>query len=230
MNEHPAAVMMFRFWIPTVLMGIRPTGNFAGKVVLRPTSSDMHDRTKRLGGNSVNLTRGFSAFTFGMALAKIGHSFAAAELGVDGFKPCLNDMLRNIPPFILAHYVGSLPPEETPPDSAERHEIGFEEPYIRYDGQEFIRVRIRLFGDQGMPVHQVVVGQPNIPSPGARPLYVGSPLSRIAGKIRARLRTETTIPPIPHLDRDVPFSNEVPEQDAQSPPSANQGDPPKEWL
>jgi hypothetical protein len=46
-------------------------------------------------------------------LAKIAHSYAVAELGIDGFKPFLNKIILGANIHHLSHYVGGtrvIPP------------------------------------------------------------------------------------------------------------------------
>jgi hypothetical protein len=136
---------------------------FGGRLELpeascRPMVSDLRSRVDRLGGN-VNIVRrgGFSAPIFGHMLAKIAHSYAVAELGMDGFNPILNNLIRGLPTLHMAQFVGgNFLPE---PKSTDLHEISIKLSN-RIDGRGFWVVRVRLFADLDMPAYYIVAGEP----------------------------------------------------------------------
>jgi hypothetical protein len=159
LSEHPAVLYMFAFDPPGLILDIpEPKGAFSGRMAFRPMMSDLRARVDKLGGN-VNFVRrgGFGAPIFGHMLAKIAHSYAVAELGIDSFKPILNNLIRGLPTLHMAQFVGgSFLPE---PKSADLHEIGIKLSY-RLDGRGFWVVRVRLFADLDMPAYYVVAGYP----------------------------------------------------------------------
>jgi hypothetical protein len=91
---------------------------------------------------------------FGRMLAKIGHSYAVGELGIDGFKPALTNIIRGQRPFFLTHYIGSQ--FTTAELGTDLHEVSFDKTGL--DGGVFVIVRVRLFATYKTPAHLIVVG------------------------------------------------------------------------
>jgi hypothetical protein len=87
-------------------------------------------------------------------LAKIGHAFAVAELGLDAFHPVLTPFIRAESVRILKWIGGESEPSET---STAFHEIGLSAEII--EGLTYVVVRLRLFSFLGTPWYKVVVGQ-----------------------------------------------------------------------
>ena len=84
-------------------------------------------------------------------IAKIGHGFAVAEFGLDGFRPLATNMIRGIPDELSNSLVGLS--EEQPPSTSALHELA-----IRMT-DEYVTVLIQLFAPLGIPTFQVVVGR-----------------------------------------------------------------------
>ena len=89
-------------------------------------------------------------------LGKIGHAFAAAELGTDRFKPALIDMILNGVPDYFNH-IGGEPELARNPTSNALHEIGLG--YQRVNGKDYVVAKIRLFANHMGPIYYVVVGE-----------------------------------------------------------------------
>ena len=88
-------------------------------------------------------------------LAKIGHSFAVAQLGLNGFNPILRDMIRDpdMTSRAVLPFVGGQLPE--PPRKA----LHFAEVVNTEIGDTtFVLVKIRLFAQLGAPTYLVVAG------------------------------------------------------------------------
>jgi hypothetical protein len=156
-TDHSAALLMFNFQFPRALLGLPPTEEFTGTIVMASLHPDP-GRRSRLTGN-VNIVRrgGFDAPTFGRMLAKVAHSYAVAERGLEGFEPVLPNLIRGIGPQYLSYYIGGDP--GLGPQSANRHELSLDV-YNNVEALDFLVVRIRLFADRGMPPYNVVVGGP----------------------------------------------------------------------
>lgn len=158
LSKHPAALFMFSFDPPRLLLGLPDAeGGFAGRVAMRPMAADLGSRADRLGGK-VNLIRrgGFDAPTFGRMLAKIAHSFAVAELGLGAFRPLLKEVILGDAARHLSQLVGgTFAPE---PPGIERNEISIG----LWSGvhQDFHVVRLRLFADLDMPTYLIIAGEP----------------------------------------------------------------------
>jgi hypothetical protein len=97
------------------------------------------------------------------SLAKMGHAFAVAKFGMNGFVPTLPNFIMGDYDAIRLYYVGGSLADE--PASEKLHEIGFETPdTIQW---QYIVVRIRLFAKYGGPVYRIVAGKrirPNKPA------------------------------------------------------------------
>jgi hypothetical protein len=112
-------------------------------------------------------------------LAKIAHSFAIAELGLDGFKPFLQQVILGTDIGHLGHYVGGT--KEVPPASANVYDIRLTTIQSK-SCREYLMAIVRLLSDvQGMPEYWVVVGEhPRRPKNSLLPtvLVVGANDSR----------------------------------------------------
>ena len=155
---------LFAFHEPGILSGLRPVesrlrhapaiwGNFAfDPAVSRRWAREQNPKARRYGSIS-----SFNPVLFQRMLAKIGHSFAIAELGPHHFIPLLPRAIIGEDPWLPNHLVGGHPDAVEP--SEYLNEIG-----LRYqtstDGRTFIVVQIRFFGTLGAPVYRVVVGSP----------------------------------------------------------------------
>lgn len=84
-------------------------------------------------------------------IAKIGHGFAVSELGLDGFKPLVTNMIRGIPDDLSNSLVGRS--EEQPPSTSALHELA-----IRMT-DEYVTVLVQLFAPINAPTFQAVVGR-----------------------------------------------------------------------
>ncbi len=163
LSDHFAGLVMFNFGFPGVLVDLPQTEVFLGEIVIRSLHPDPERRSRRTGQVSIVSRGGFHAPIFGRMLAKVGHSFAVAELGLDAFDPVLPDLIRQNGPQYLAHYIGGSLGEEEP-KSTNRHEISIST-YNNINGDDYIVVRIRLFSNYGMPTYYVVVGKLKIGIP-----------------------------------------------------------------
>jgi hypothetical protein len=97
--------------------------------------------------------------TLGRLLAKIGHSFAVAELGLGAFKPFLPPIILGTDVRHVGHYVGGT--KVIPTASMNAYEIKLDEVRSSRLRRPYFMVSIRLLAEiQGMPEYFVVVGEP----------------------------------------------------------------------
>jgi hypothetical protein len=178
-EEHPGMVMIFTLPPPRYLVGWPPSQSdeieWARLVPLHLTL-DHETRGSRHWNKPIVLGRDFRGVVYVRLLAKIAHSYAVAELGLNAFKPFLNNLILGIPPLSPCHFVGGNPNEgpptgKLPASGIERHEIGIIPASDALHGctitpprdpralEKLVVVRIRLFGDFGAPIHYVVVGE-----------------------------------------------------------------------
>ena len=91
---------------------------------------------------------------FCLTLAKIAHSYATAQLGLDGFFPFLTDAIKTRNLNNRADFIGGGKGDEPP--SEQLHEVDFDENVAV--NSNVIAVRIRLFAVLGTPTYHVAVG------------------------------------------------------------------------
>lgn len=164
--DHPLLIMLYAFNAPDILLGLPP-----------PTSDRPRDgrwwfyrdqnfaqKLARFGAKSFAVTGKANMGCFMQMIAKIGHSFAVAELGLEKFQPLLPSVILGTPDETMRHLIGgSVDP--VPPTSA-LHEVSLLKKTVvtktaRLDRvEEFWVARIRLFAKLGAPVYFAVVGRP----------------------------------------------------------------------
>ena len=88
-------------------------------------------------------------------LAKIGHSFAVAELGERKFRPLLCDLIRK-GEIAALNLIGGAPEWQGQRKSKALHEIGLG--YQHHNGKTYVVAKIRLFAAHDGPAYYVVVG------------------------------------------------------------------------
>jgi hypothetical protein len=154
---YPANLILLKFVPPALLSGEPSGGNFNFIPVRWVRASEAHDEFVRSKGairSEVEII--LRPQQFSRVLAKMAHSFAVAELGLDGFCPSLLDLIHGRNVEVAPELVGCE--IEIPPATSGRlHEIGF------ISHPEYVVVRIRLFAssavdDRGTPVYLVVAG------------------------------------------------------------------------
>jgi hypothetical protein len=114
----------------------------------------METLAAELGVAAIEPTGTVSAPEFFRMLAKIGHAFAVAEMGMGSFSPFLASMICDADTSSSARYVGGLP--HTEPAAVEIHERSFSSPSSRPD---IVAVRIRLLAALETPTYFVAVGR-----------------------------------------------------------------------
>ncbi len=156
-SEHPGMLVMFKFDVAAAITDFNPAPAFGGQAVICPIVQDFGRKVDKAKG--VHFALNFPAESFGRFLAKIAHSYAVAELGVNGFVPCLKSVLVGEAPYDhdLCRFVGSSLIEE--PIGTQNHEIGIV-PRTSFSRKVLIVVRIRLFSRFPMPTYYIVAGTP----------------------------------------------------------------------
>lgn len=161
-QECPGLLVSFLFDFPTALMGITPTLEpFVGRVqiVQLPGFGERFDRLRARYGQQANIEFPINGNSeeVGRLLAKIGHAYAVAEIGLGVFRPFLLGIIRGGDTYLLRHLVGSAIGES---DAAtdDLHEIGIVPPAL-FDCGNLVVAKIRLFANQGLTTHYVVVGE-----------------------------------------------------------------------
>jgi hypothetical protein len=144
---------------PAALLSALPVDKdvrFPVRAAIRPMTADFARRTQKvMAGRGINLAKNLKTIEFYRLIAKIAHSFTAAELGIDGFTPCLLNLISAQRPMFADHFIGSAMGDD--PRSPRLHEVNFTSP-IKHGPLEMIVVRIRLFASLSMPTHYAVSG------------------------------------------------------------------------
>lgn len=88
-------------------------------------------------------------------LAKTAHAFVVAELGIEGFKPFLNDIILNRSDDLSNYVGGTFPPEphEVDPANSTFMSIG--------GTDNFLAVRLQFWSALSTPAFAIVVGEPH---------------------------------------------------------------------
>jgi hypothetical protein len=151
-TNRPTFMMMFKLEEPGMLTGAESHDWPASRIVIKPLSMTGVEVGKnytvqfRHGGGDTK--------TFSRMIAKIAHA-----VGLNGFTALTTNLIRNMAPLQTSALVGAsatVEPSSTEPGDRHtlRHEWG-----IAHDGSEVLLVKIRLFGDLGMPTYVVVTGR-----------------------------------------------------------------------
>ena len=150
-EEFPALLMSLVFPFPGILLGQKPedkplTGGVYSAELVEGFGEKLNRVKAKYRANSIGIMgieprkRG-EEDDYGRMLAKIGHSYATAELGCGNFHP------------FLVH--ASL--EKDSPLSNDLREILLDDTVP--GAEPFVVVKVRLFANRNTPTHYIVVGQ-----------------------------------------------------------------------
>jgi hypothetical protein len=170
LHEHPGFLPIFTFGPPGIFAGDPREADMKAHFDYVEIYADNAQRSQAHSHKPIVIARNLRLKPYARLLAKIGHAYAVAELGMTGFKPYLNDLILGKPPLYPGFYIGGLPSQSPPygripTPGKERHEIGFESTYYqtpsgsRGQPTKYVTVRIRLFGYIGGPIHYAVAGE-----------------------------------------------------------------------
>jgi hypothetical protein len=103
--------------------------------------------------------KGFNLRAFCRMLAKIAHSFAVAEIGLQCFNPMLTDYILGKGPDVGSYLIGSDTLRDVPvPKDAPLHQVGWAP--LRFGSNYLVGVRIRLCLANGpTPAYMVIAGE-----------------------------------------------------------------------
>jgi len=154
-GELPGTLLMFTFDPPGILLNQGTDDNFYGRIVLAklPGYDEAFNKlmvTQRK--RSLTISTAENADDTGRLLAKIAHSYAAAELGLGSFEPFLIPAILNQPPLNLKRFVGGLGQGSI---LDELHAINISNDWDPH----LVVVQIQLFTNWGGPKYLVVAGQ-----------------------------------------------------------------------
>jgi hypothetical protein len=165
LDAHPSSLIGYTMTTPGILAGLPPNVEmgFFPKFIPLLDVEEFGNRIRRLGGKfSFKVTDSHKPIWISRTLAKIGHSFAVYQLGIDGFDPLLPDLILGKLDYAECaptYLVGGISDEL--PATTNRHELAIGT-VIGTPIRKFVVVSIRLFSDlAGSPLYHVVAGTPN---------------------------------------------------------------------
>jgi HNH endonuclease len=165
-EEFPALLMSLVFPFPGILLGQKPedkplTGGVYSAEVLEGFGEKLNRIKAKYRANSIAIMgiepngRG-SEDDYGRMLAKIAHSYAAAELGCGNFRPFLEHVIRGLKPYYLPYFIGSDFVKDKPP-SDDLHDISIDQSIP--GAEKYVVVKLRLHANRNTPTHFIVAGQ-----------------------------------------------------------------------
>jgi len=164
-EEFPALLMSLVFPLPGILLNQKPedrplTGGVYSAELMEGFGEKLNGIKAKYKAHSVGIMgiepngRG-NEDDFGRMLAKIAHSYTAAELGCGNFRPYLVNVIKGIKPYYLPHFIGSALGKA--PLYPDLHQIEIDKSGLGVG--RFVVVKIRLFANRDTPTHYVVVGE-----------------------------------------------------------------------
>lgn len=148
----PKHLVLPQLMRPGILEGASPSPVLRFDTWFGFDTDDMQTFTAKYGETVVKPER-FPIGAFGLMLAKIGHSFAVAIYGVDGFKPLLLDLIfgrYKTPSYLIGGGPGThRDPHETHYIEAMRTPLG---------NITYVVINCQLFAVHGAPIYNIVAG------------------------------------------------------------------------
>lgn len=152
--DHPPVMCMYHFPRPYKPLRIADPPTIQHKAWIKGFDRNSIEEPEKFGGIGYKAGES-SPMLLAQMLAKIAHSYAVAEMGLNTFTPLLQDFILG-KRLRLNEFVGGNM-NETPPLPI-RNALNIRR-VIEVDGREYIAVDIRLFADQGAPEYYVLAGE-----------------------------------------------------------------------
>lgn len=153
-QEAPLACIGYRLPAPGLLRGLAPTEVFEGEVVARVLSEEVR---KHIPSDRQGVKIGTcNTLEFARMLAKIAHAYAVANLGLNGFRPLLPDLILG-KSATAPYFVGGDASAPVPDTEPTLHYVCLQNCLTA--GVEYVLAAVRLFAFIGMPRYHIVVGE-----------------------------------------------------------------------
>ena len=159
-SEYTAPVPLYQFATARILSESQPIPNTHAWTVSMLVDGDEEVRLQRRyplwNGEHTIIPR---PYHFARLVAKIGYSFAVAEMGLNCFRALVRDIILGKSDNYF-HFVGSEkrePPASGWPDGG-KHYFGITIRFVK-DGIGLVVVDIKLFAEADTPVYHAVVGE-----------------------------------------------------------------------
>ncbi len=152
-KDFPVVAYGIHLPIAGIVLGQAPTDTFPGVLLFRFQHGELENFTSRFAG--IARVGGFDVTAFMRMLAKMGYSYAAAEIGSTSLHPMLADLVlaRSPNAAYLSYLVGGDAEPAPKGDFSNRIELWEH----TINGVVYTVVTIQLFGFMGMPKYHVVV-------------------------------------------------------------------------
>lgn len=160
-EKYPAIIVTLSFDRPGILQDLEPVEKeLTGGVAIGNLPTFGQHLKGHLAQGSVSFVPHRKAATsqiLGRMLAKIAHAYAAAELGLNGFKPFLQPIILGDDLRFISYFVGGT--RVIPPAISDDYEVRLLNARSS-NGRLYLKVVIRLLASlQGLPEYWVVVGE-----------------------------------------------------------------------
>ncbi len=159
-SKFPAPLFMYKFEMANFLLGLPPDVDKFDWVPVSIVSNEELDMLKEQYHWDGMLQFRAQPVEFARMLAKIAHSYAVAELGLETFRPLTLDIILGRTNNVSYLVGGSF--EIPPPEPEGKHLLNITYQVETLNDLEFVRaiiiVGIRLFASIETPAYHVVVG------------------------------------------------------------------------
>jgi hypothetical protein len=155
-SEFPAPAFLYKCTSAGILEGLPPDCDISGSWQIAVIASDAEMRAfqAKFGQGLLYKFRNVPR-QFAQTLAKIGHSYAVTQLGLNTFRPLAIDLILGRTTN-LSHVVGGSMDIPSPePGIGHKLVLGF---LVNYP-HAFVIVDLRLFASIGTPAYHIVVGE-----------------------------------------------------------------------
>lgn len=155
-TKFPAACVGLKLPSPGILLGKEPSSQFDKVELVMKTFGDEYKAFIK-PGEGMRLGA-MNPYAFCKLLAKIAHSFAVSQIGLDAFTHFLPDVILGKNDK-HAYFIGGDEDPDDPPQPlqlpVQLHQLQFR----KIDGTQYLFVTIQLFRFIGMPRYHIVVGE-----------------------------------------------------------------------
>jgi hypothetical protein len=156
-KDHPGVLFLLSFGPPGLFLGKDRLAPFTGEIFFSYVTDDTQERVERLkqaGLGGVWQYREINVWLYGRLLAKTAHATAIVFLGIDQFKPTLQNLILNGGDE-LPYYVGCV--KDVTPSGIPRYDVNVA--LRKIGSQMFVVVFFKLFSYLNTPAYAVVVGE-----------------------------------------------------------------------
>jgi hypothetical protein len=155
-RDHPTELLLFAFSSPRILLGLPAfkTGEILSKAWrFGPSIQAMTEVATKHRGKGISVGQ-FDTLAFCRLLAKIGHSLAVAQYGINSFKPLALDLILGRDDE-MGHLIGGKMEEQPCLPHLHAYKCGL----VTVETRRYVVAEIRLFANLGAPLYHAVIGE-----------------------------------------------------------------------